>query len=352
MIERPAIGGETRRSLRRDASASTIIRAPNHLGDLIMALPALEAAGDADVMLPQGLAPLLALSATRGKTLSFERGARGYAPAVRTLRAAPYARGVLLPPSLSSALLFALGGVRERRGAATHHRRLLLTDVVKAEQLAGLHRSAQYYTLITGTPPSGALVPRLAVPDALRARFRALVPDSEARRVVGIFPGSNAPSRRWTANRFRDLVTRLTAGGSHVVVFGGPTERTLSAEAAGGGGIDLGGRTDLPLLAAGLAACELVVSNDSGPLHLAAAVGTRTVSLWGAGDPTVTGPPAGAHRVVRHPELYCVPCVKNACPRRGRGEFLADAHNECMHLISVNEVEAAATEVFNQSVSV
>jgi len=315
-----------------------------------MALPALDAAGDADVMLPQGLAPLLALSSSRVRALPFERGSRGYTRAVRALRRGRYSRGVLLPPSFSSAMLFAMGGVRERRGADTHQRQLLLTDVVPREELTQFHRRAQYYVLVTGSPSPNALVPRLVVTDALRARFRALLPEPGARRLTGVFPGSNAPSRRWPPNRFRDLVARLAADGSQVVVFGGATELALSREAAAGGGIDLGGRTDLPLLAAGLAACELVVSNDSGPLHLAAAVGTRTVSLWGAGDPAITGPPPGPHRVVRHPELYCVPCVKNVCPRHGRGAFLPNAHNECMHLITVDEVHVAAAELLNQSV--
>lgn len=328
-----------------------IIRAPNHLGDLIMALPALEAAGNADVMLPLGLAPLLALSPLRGKTIPFERGPGGYARVVRALRRGRYSRGVLLPPSFSSALLFALGGVRARRGMDTHNRQLLLTDTVTRGELSRFHRREQYYFLATGSPPAGALVPRLAVSDALRARFRALLPDAAIRHPIGVFPGSNAPSRRWPVSRFRDLVARLTAKGLRVVVFGGPAELNLSAEAAAGGGIDLGGRTDLPLLAAGLAECELVVSNDSGPLHLAAAVGTRTVSLWGAGDPAMTGPPAESHQVVRHPELYCVPCVKNVCPRHGRGVYLPDAHNECMHLIGVDQVEAVASEALNQSVS-
>ena len=328
----------------------TIIRAPNHLGDLILALPALEAAGDADVMLPGGLAPLLTMARKSGRVLQLDRGVSGYARAVRGLRNARYESGVLLPPSLSSAVVFALGAVRERRGADTHHRQLLLTSVVTREELTRFHRAAQYYFLVTGSPPAHPLVPRLPVPEQLRSRFRALLPESFSKRLVGVFPGSNAPSRRWPANRFRDLVARLTADGSDVVVFGGPTERALSAEAAAGGGLDLGGRTDLGLLAAGLAACDLVVSNDSGPLHLAAAVGTRTVSLWGAGNPAVTGPPAGPHGVIRHPELYCVPCVKNVCPRHGHGVFLPDAHNECMHLITVDEAHVRAAEHLNQSV--
>ncbi len=314
-----------------------------------MALPALEAAGDADAMLPSGLAPLLDLAGRPGRVVPFDRGACGYVRAVRTLRRARYARGVVLPPSFSSALLFLLGGVRARRGTAANHRRFLLTDAVALGQLSTLHRTSQYLALVTGTISPHPLVPRLVVPEAVRVRFQELAPKLDSRRTIGIFPGSNAPSRRWTAMRFNELVRRLVSTGARVIVFGGPAEREMSAAAAAGGAIDLGGRTDLPLLAAGLAECELVVSNDSGPLHLAAAVGTRTVSLWGAGDPAVTGPPP-EHSVIRHPELYCVPCVKNVCPRRGRGMFLPDAHNECMHLITVDEVDAAASQLLNQSV--
>jgi ADP-heptose:LPS heptosyltransferase len=69
-------------------------------------------------------------------------------------------------------------------------------------------------------------------------------------------------------------------------------------------------------------------------LHLAAAVGTPTVSLWGAGDPRVTGPLGVEQRIVRHPELSCVPCTKNECP-------LAVDKNQCLTLITVDEVESA-----------
>jgi ADP-heptose:LPS heptosyltransferase len=93
----------------------------------------------------------------------------------------------------------------------------------------------------------------------------------------------------------------------------------------------------VPLLAAGLASCDLVISNDSGPLHLAAAVGTRTISLWGAGDPARTGPPPG-HTVLRDRRLFCLECVKNQCPRSGPGYILPDAYMECMQLISVDDV--------------
>lgn len=320
-----------------------IIRAPNHLGDLVMALPALERAGTADVLLVRGLVPLLAMSGVQGEVLPLDRGLRGLVRAAGQLRNRRYRRGTLLTPSLSSALVFAAAGIPERRGTATDARSALLTDRLRPDRLAGWHRSGAYHVLVTGDPPPGPLTPRLVVAEAARERWRRLSGNLQG-PLVGLFPGSNAASRRWPAGRYRALADRMAGKGFRVVVFGGPQERELTAEVAAGGALDLGGRTDLPLLAAGLAECTVLVTNDSGPLHLAAAVGTPTLSLWGPGDPSVTGPLGAGHRLLRHPELRCVPCVKNACPRSGRGDILPDAKEECLALIGVDEVAEAAEQ--------
>ncbi|HEY8485274.1 MAG TPA: glycosyltransferase family 9 protein [Longimicrobiales bacterium] len=316
-----------------------IVRAPNHLGDLVLALPALEAAGGADVMVLRSLSPLLELAGLRGRILPLDRGARGFLAAARRLRRGRYERGVLLPPSFSSALLFAAGGVAERRGTATDGRAVLLTEPVDPAELAGCHRSVAYFRLVTGRLPARPLVPHLPVPEPFLARWRELA-GAASRPVIGIFPGSKASSRRWDLTRHAELARRLAARGARVVVFGGPEERELTAVVAGDWAFDAGGRTDLGLLAAGLAACDVLVTNDSGPMHLAAAVGTPTISLWGAGDPNVTGPLGEGHLILRHPELPCVPCVKNECPRRGRGYVLEEAERECLRLIQVADVEA------------
>jgi heptosyltransferase-2 len=295
-----------------------IVRAPNHLGDVVLALPALRAAG-ADVLVRAGLAPLLHLARLIGRIIPFE----GTIDAALALRAARYEKGVLLPPSFSSALIFALGGVAARRGTDTDGRRLLLTDPVPVASFAGLHRATQYMRLVGEAVAEGAAVlPRLDIPR----------PSHEG-RVVGVFPGGNARSRRWEPARFAELVRRLAKRGNRVIVFGGPTERQLTARVAGDAAVDLGGKTDLAQLAAGIASCDLLVTNDTGPLHLAAAVGTPTVSLWGAGDPVVTGPLGAGHRLLRHPELDCVPCTKNDCP-------LAIDRYRCLTVITVDDVEA------------
>ena len=306
-----------------------IVRAPNHLGDVVLALPALRAAAPSDVLVLAGLAPLLQLAGLPGRIVPMTRGASGALAAARALRAARYQRGVLLPPSFSSALIFALGRVAARRGTDTDGRRLLLTDAVPAKSLVGVHRAKQYMALVgaagaAGTVAEGAVpIPRLDIPR----------PKNEG-RVVGVFPGGNARSRRWEPDRFADLVGRLAKRGDRVVVFGGPAERELTARVAGDAAVDLGGQTDLAQLAAGIASCDLLVTNDTGPLHLAGAVGTPTVSLWGAGDPAVTGPLGARQRMLRHPELDCVPCTKNDCP-------LAVDRYRCLTLITVDDVEAA-----------
>jgi len=319
-----------------------VIRAPNHLGDLIMALPALAAVGEADVLVEHGLAPLASLGLGGQRVIPFERGRQGFLDATRRLRRGRYELGVILPPSFSSALLFRAGAVRQCRGLATDGRRLLLTDPVPREAIRKLHRVSAYLFLVTGMAPPVPPAPCLGLPPELLERGAAFI-DSGGRRTVGVFPGSNASSRRWDPERFRAVVQRMVDKGDHVVVFGGPSETALTAFVAGDAAVDAGGQTDLPLLAAALAACDILLSNDSGPLHVAAAVGTPTVSLQGASNPAVTGVVGTQHRFLRRADLACVPCVRNVCPRRGPGYLLPEAQRECLRLIEVQDVLAAVS---------
>jgi heptosyltransferase-2 len=313
-----------------------VVRAPNHLGDLVMALPALELAGAGAIVVRRPLVPLLEMARLPGRLIPLDRGAGPLLQTAGAVRQGKYRRGVLLTPSLSSALLFRLAGVPERRGTASDGRSLLLTDAMSAGPLGKVHRAAVYLALVSGGTPPSPPVPRLTPGPTGQARWQSLAAGLD--RPIGIFPGSNASSRRWGPEQFRELIRRLTTHGYGTVIFGGPGERDLTALVAGGQGVDLGGQTDLPTLTAGLAACRLLITNDSGPMHLAAAAGTRTVSLWGAGDPVETGPLGQGHVLLRHAELPCVPCRANACPRRGAGTVLPRAERECLALISVDEV--------------
>lgn len=318
---------------------SLVIRAPNHLGDFVMALPALYSAKPDAVIVPDWLDPLARFAGFA--TIPFNSGNRGFVSAAASLRRGQFDRGILLAPSFSAALMLRLGGVKSRRGTNTDRRGLLLTSIVDRSLLKREHRATAYYMMACGDPPSDRPVPSLPVSRETRSAFRQLVGTTAP--IIGICPGSNAPSRTWPQERFAAVVRALSAT-VRVVVFGSTSERERTSSVAGNFAIDLGGETNLPALAAGLAECGVVISNDSGPLHLAAAVGTPTISMWGAGDPARTGPPPGAI-ILRDPRLPCLECVKNECPRRGSGYILDRAHMECLQLVDAGQVIAAAREL-------
>ncbi len=332
--------------MRQGAAADTrrhVVRAPNHLGDVVMALPALRAA-QVDVVVRGWLAPLLEMAALGVQVIPLDRGWVGWGAAVRRLRREGYERGTLLTPSFSAAWLFRWGGVGRLRGTATDGRSWLLTERVGRGVLGGLHRVNQYRLLLDQELDPEPSLPHLTPPEAVVASWRARVGASGA-PLVGLFPGSNARARRWPTDRFGAVGRALVRHGARVVVIGGPVERPLTAAVAAAvpGAVDAGGATDLVGLAALLSMCDLLVTNDSGPMHVAGAVGTPTVTLWGPSDPAEVGPPGPRHVRVDGGPLPCRPCFKNTCPRSGPGTRIAEAHEECMRLITIERVSEAAT---------
>ncbi len=314
-----------------------VVRAPNHVGDVVMALPALAACG-ADVVVRRSLVPLLEMGRHPGHVLPLDRGVTGWLRAVDTLRSGAYGDGLLLTPSFGSAFLFRSGGIPRVRGTKTDGRGWLLTDGVPREALRGRHRIAQYRLLLGQDPEVPAPLPVLASPSAVRERWKEWIGGEGP--LVGLVPGSNAPARRWPAARFASLAGVLRSEGYQVVVVGGAAEVELTARVADAapGVRDAGGKTDLPDLAALLSLCAVVVTNDTGPMHVAAAVGTPTVTLWGPSDPDEVAPPGGRQVRVVGAAIPCRPCFKNHCPRSGVGTMLRDARDECMNLIEVETV--------------
>jgi len=136
----------------------------------------------------------------------------------------------------------------------------------------------------------------------------------------------------WYPERFGELGKRLfKKWKATVLLFGKEEERPIVNEILQHlkeGGIDLTGKTRLLQLAALLERCQLLVSNDTGTMHVATAVGTPVVALFGSTDPSITGPWGDGHVVIKK-DVPCSPCLKRICPTDRR----------CMTLITVGEVE-------------
>lgn len=177
----------------------------------------------------------------------------------------------------------------------------------------------------------------LNVPLQSETNASRLLQSIDSETFVVIFPGASIPEKRWGADRFRRVAEVLSAFGVKVVVVGGKEDCRQSEAIAGGGlGLNLAGMTSLPETAAVIRKSALLLSGDSGVLHIAAGLGVPTVSLFGPGRASKWAP-RGDHHIVINKELPCSPCTTfgntPTCPDNAR----------CMRDITVDEVVNAVT---------
>ena len=156
--------------------------------------------------------------------------------------------------------------------------------------------------------------------------------------MIGIAPGAAfGPAKRWLPERFGALADRLIGAlGADVLIFGSEAEKPLAEEIAHAmkhTPIVLAGETSLRELLSLMAGCRLIVANDSGPMHLAAAMGIPLIAIFGSTDERATGPLGTRVRIVRKP-VECSPCGRCECPIDFR----------CMNNLSVEEVYRATLE--------
>lgn len=175
-----------------------------------------------------------------------------------------------------------------------------------------------------------------------RLAVRSPLPDvtallDPARPYVVVHPGASVPARAWPEQRCAEAVRELSAAGWHVVVTGGPGERALTARVAGAYGTDLGGATDLPRAAAVLAGARAVVVGNTGPAHLAAAVGTPVVSLFAPVVPAARWAPYGvAHVLLGDQDAPCAGTRARVCPVPG---------HPCLTGVTASDVVAAVEKL-------
>jgi len=315
-----------------------LVKGNNWLGDAVMSLPTLKSL---KIMMPRSRVIVLTKPAFadlyRGapevdEVVSHERGGMSvWVRTVKELKKRKFDAALVLPRSFSAAFLAWSVRVPRRIGYADGARTKLLTET--PAPLDRRHRVYHYHHLLSafGEPPA-VQAPRIQLPADARAWAEEKLPDGPW---IGFNPGATyGAAKQWFPDRFIELGKKLSRRGKLVIV-GGPAEADLGDTVAKGvGGISIAGRTTVMQLSAAIARCSLFVTNDTGPMHVADAVGTPMVAIFGPTDWIVTPPFGKSHTIVRH-DIECSPCLKRVCPL---------GHHDCMKKVDVVQVLKACEE--------
>lgn len=330
-----------------------MILAPNWLGDAVMALPLIAdvhrawPATEIVMAARRSVAPLFSMVPAISTTMTLAggggwRGVSAVRQNVATLASGTFDAALLLPNSFQAAWMVSRARIPERWGFARDLRGRLLTRVV-ARPPSRAHQSEYYQSLGAGLGlPAGDRYARLEVRDIDRARARALLAEASLaeRRTFFVFaPGAAyGRAKQWLPERFAELATLLAAAGHAAVLAGSASDAAVCREIvalSGDAAIDLAGRTDLPTLAGLMSLAGGVIANDSGAMHMAAAVGAHVVAIFGPTNDSKTSP-LRASAIAPEPsivstDVWCRPCMLRECP----------IDHRCMTGVSARRVFAA-----------
>lgn len=336
------------------------MRATNWVGDAVMSLPALRAIRE---RFPQARIAVLALdwvadlyaretfadevipyTARRGPT-----DWRGKWRLAAGLRERSFDGAILLQNAFEAALVAFLAGIPVRAGYARDGRGPLLTHAIPVPRKGEIPRHESFYYLellrragLAGPLPQQPLIRLEGAPaarEAGRTRFARL---GVTGPVTGVSPGAAyGTAKRWLPERFAEAASIVARErGASVALFGSGGERALCetvAEALRSLHVpcrNFAGETSLGEFIGMAAACEVMLTNDSGAMHIASALGTPTVAVFGPTDHVATGPTGPLARVVRE-EVECAPCLLRDCP----------IDHRCMTGVSAERVARTALEL-------
>lgn len=332
-----------------------LVRATNWIGDGVMSLPALEAlrarypSAEIVLVVKPWVADLYDHHPAVNRSILYDpagehRGPRGFMKLVDQVRSEHFDMALLFQNAFHAAWMAWCSRIPVRIGYGLECRGPLLTDSIPVPPPALYGHQSNYYLQLLFR---AGLVERVAPVERIRlsiqnsektwaARQLKVLGLGGPRFLVGLTPGAAfGPAKRWQLERYADLADRLIGAlNADVLIFGSRAERPLAEEIAHQMSHTptlVTGETTLRQFMALLAQCRLVITNDSGPMHLAAALGLPVVAVFGSTDERATGPVSPLARIVKHP-VACSPCGLRECPIDFR----------CMKAVTVDEVHRTA----------
>ena len=337
-----------------------LVRAANWVGDAVMSIPALQAlrasfpAAHIAILAKPWVAGLYGREPFCDELIAYDTrpGARGLSSKWKIARGLSERRfdcAVLLQNAFEAASVAFVAGIPERVGYRRDGRGLLLTRAIRVPAPGEIPRHQRFYylellkraELISGYPQDGEIRLSGAPAAAEQGRTR-LQKAGISGPVIGVSPGAAyGGAKRWIPERFGEAAVQVARERkAAIAVFGSSEERDVCTlvqqivEAAGQRCTNFAGNTALAEFIELAAACEVFLTNDSGPMHIASALGVPTVAIFGATDESATGPTGMHSRVIRQP-VECSPCLLRECP----------IDHRCMKAVSAERVAEAAVSL-------
>jgi heptosyltransferase-2 len=310
--------------------SNILIRATNWVGDAVMCLPALRAIrgrfprAHIAILAKPAVADLYARESCTDEVIRYNTKPRQVA---RDLQPRGFDCAILLQNAFEAAWIAWLARIPNRIGYNRDGRGLLLTEAVPAPKRGEIPRHERFYYL--ELLRRAGLIASLSESPMIRLKNSKVTPA----RIIGVSPGAAyGNAKRWLPERFAEAAGKLAAArGASIALFGSASERSVCEQITrmlnGRNVVNHAGQTTLAQFIDLAAACELFLTNDSGAMHIASALGVPTVAIFGATDDLATGPTGPKARVVREP-VECSPCLLRECP----------IDHRCMSRVSADRV--------------
>jgi len=348
------------KKIHRNNVNRILIRSSNWIGDAVMTTPAIRAirlnfpVAEISILAKPWVAPIYENNPHIDRILICRSDGRrgGFAGIFRLgrdLRKEKFDLAFLLPNSFETAFLSFLAGIPMRAGYDTDCRKFFITHAVRLKPEYKRYHQIDYYLMILkqmglrtfGTQQT--LVASDAEKTAAWQRFQACgVADGSL--LIGINPGAAfGTAKRWFPDRYAALARKLiTSFDAHIAIFGSPGEKELGEYITGKIGqrcVNLCGKTTLREAISAISVCDLFITNDSGLMHVAAALDIPQIAVFGSTDSVTTAPSSSYSRIIQVP-IECNPCLKPECP---------EGHHLCMENITVDMVFNAAEHMLTKT---
>ena len=331
-----------------------LIRASNWLGDSVISVPAIRAIKtgrpDAHITIaaPKKIAAIWKLVPEVDEIIPLPN--RGLFAAVRAIRRQPrFDVAVVFPNSLRSALEVWLSGIPRRVGYRGHSRKWLLNQIVPENERVGPpeHQAFHYLRIAKnlGAEISGEFIASKKMPNAQRPTPNSQLSTLNSQLLVGLCPGAEyGPAKRWLPERFAEAATSIAMQRDvKWILFGTKKDAAIGEKICttlGDHCVNRIGQTTIQQLIDELRECRLLLTNDTGTMHLASLLGVPVVAIFGSTEPRMTGPLGDGHVILRH-QVECSPCFLRQCPIDFR----------CMKAVTVQEAVDAVLSMLARPTS-